>query len=211
MPTRARQIDVVGGARRDGLRAGGEEEAGLRGRGVGGDEVEVSLPLAGDEARGLRLAVAVGALVGGGEAVEPGEQRERQAVVVAVALDGLAVGAGVGVGLAVKGAAGERVGELLALEQQRGVPAEREGGATGALAEGVGGLRRQPDLRGGGLDGGGLGEGDEEEALAVGRPTVGAARRLEVRALQRAGEGEAVGQVERVRWTAGGCGHRGAS
>ena len=107
-----------------------------------------------------------------GEAIEAGEHRRSEAVVVAVAGDRLAIGAGDGFDLPVDRAGKERVGDLLARDQIGGAPAEREPRPGRAPAQRIGRGRRHADQRAGRADGVAFGDGFEKRALPIGRPAV---------------------------------------
>ncbi|MFZ3485703.1 hypothetical protein [Sphingomonas sp. 3-13AW] len=155
----------IGGVRH----AGGEEQRGAGGAGVAGKQVEEAVELLRDDACGV-----VGGGGGGriGLRIEPREHAGGEAVVVAVARPGAAVGAGAGFGLAVEGAGEQRVGDAFARQQIGGVPAKREAGAGGATAQGIGGGDGQADDGAAVLHRQAVSDGFEEAALAFGRPAV---------------------------------------
>ena len=172
------QPAIGAGERQDGAEIGidrvagdarGEEHAGARRAFVAIDQIEEAVELGGDEARGLMRRLA-GVLVG--EAIEAGEHRRGQAVVVAVAGDRLAVGAGDGLDLPVDRAGEQRIGDLLARDQIGGAPAERKRRARRAPTQRIGRGLRHADQRAGRADGVALGDGFEKPALAIGRPAV---------------------------------------
>jgi hypothetical protein len=87
---------------------------------------------------------------------------------VAVARDLRAVGADIGIDLALQRADEQGFGDRLARDQRGGAPAEREGGALGGAAIGIGRGDRQADAAAGGFDAVALGERLEEAALVGG-------------------------------------------
>lgn len=99
----------------------------------------------------------------------------RQPIVVAVAGDGRAVGAGDRLLLTLQRAGEQCVGERLAREQPRAVPGEREGGTVGAAAQRIGGGDGERDAAARLLDGVAAGDRLDEGALAIGGPAVVAA------------------------------------
>jgi len=159
-------IGIAGDAR-------GEEHAGPRRAAIALDQVEEAVELGGDQPRGLMRRLAG---FGVGEAVEPGEHGGGEAVVVAVAGDGLAVGPGDGFDLPVDRAGEQGVGDLLAREEVGGAPAERERRACRAPAQRIGRGRRHADDAAGRADGVPLGDRLKERALAIRRPAVVARR-----------------------------------
>jgi len=110
-----------------------------------------------------------------GHAVEAGEHRHGEAVVVAVAGDFACLHVLADHLLMAGQRTGEQIiGEAGAGDEDGRVPAEAKGRAVAADAQGIGGAGA--DLRGfaGGADDAGGGEGFEEGALAGGAPAVGA-------------------------------------
>lgn len=110
-----------------------------------------------------------------GHAVEAGEHRHGEAVVVAVAGDFACVHVLADHLLMAGEGAGEQiVGEAGAGDEDGGVPAQAKGRAVAADAQGIGRARADVGGFAGGENDAGGGEGFKEGALASGAPAVGA-------------------------------------
>ncbi len=155
------------------LRCGGVGGFGFVGRLFGrAEHVEIGGEILRDDA-GEGGVGALRRVVG--HAVEAGEHRHGEAVVVAMAGDFACVGVLADHFLmAVEGAGEQIVGEARAGDEDGRVPAEAKGRAVAADAQGIGGAGRDVDGVAGRGDDAGGGEGFKEEPLARGAPAVGA-------------------------------------
>lgn len=176
------------------------------------DQIEKRIEFLRDQPRGV-----VRAIIGErfGMAIEPGEDRGGKAIVITVAGNRLAIGAGIGIDLAIERTGDQHIGDLVAREQRRRLPAKRERRPRRAPAKRIGRLVRHPDDPARRLHPVPLCNGGQEIALAFGGPAIGAfGARVQVRVgidrrQRRTGSGHSRGGFGGVRRCLGGGDHIG--